>query len=103
MAYNSHILRDIYRGEGLGNFVYTTRPLINKKLGGDIAVIYLGAFIGVGGLRNFVNTRPLFNKKLGWDITVIYLGHLLWWGLGNFVYTRPLFKKKLGWDITVIY
>ena len=69
----------------MGNFVYTTRPLINKKLGWDIAVIYLGAFIGVGGLRNFVyTTRPLFNKKLGWDITVIYLGHLLGLGIGKF-------------------
>ena len=96
MGYKSHIFKGIYWGGGLGNFVYTTRPLFNKKLGKDITVIYLWAFIGVGGLRNFVYTRPLFNKKLGWDITVIYLGHLLGWGLGNFVHTRPLFNKKLG-------
>jgi len=47
VGYNSHIFKNIYWGGGLGNFVYTTRPLLNKKLGWDITVIYLGAFIGV--------------------------------------------------------
>ena len=47
MGYSSHIFKDIYLGEGLGNFVCTTSPLLNKKLGWDIAVIYLMTFIGV--------------------------------------------------------
>ena len=34
---------------GLGNFVHTTRPLFNKKLEWDKAVIYLRTFIWVGG------------------------------------------------------
>ena len=55
LGYNSHIFKDIYWGGRLGNIVYT-RPLFDKKLGWDITVIYLGAFIGVGGLRNFVYT-----------------------------------------------
>jgi len=48
VRYNSHIFRGIYWSGGLGNFVYTTRPLLNKKLGWDITVIYLMTFIGVG-------------------------------------------------------
>ena len=65
------------------NFVYTTRPFFNKKLGWDRTVIYLGYLLG-WGLGNFVNTRPLFNKKLGWDITVIYLRDLFGWEVGKF-------------------
>ena len=65
---------------GLRNFVYTTRPLFNKKLGWDITVIYLGHLLGLG-LGNFVHTtRPLFNKKLGLDIAVIYLRTFIWVG-----------------------
>ena len=48
MGYNSQIFRGIYWGWGLRNFVYTTRPLLNKKLEWDITVIYLRTFIGVG-------------------------------------------------------
>ena len=43
VIYLGHLL-----GWGLGNFVYTARPLFNKKLGWDKVVIYLGTFIGEG-------------------------------------------------------
>ena len=60
MEYNSHIFKDIYWGGGLGNFVYRTSPLFNKKLDWDIVVIYLGTFIGVGDWEILYITRPLF-------------------------------------------
>ena len=47
VGYYSHIFKDINWGGGLGNFVFTTRPFFNKKLGWDIAVIYLRTFIWV--------------------------------------------------------
>ena len=63
MGYNKSYILDIYWGGGLRNFVYTTRPLFNKKLGWDTTVIYLGHLLG-WGLGNFVyTTRPLLNKN----------------------------------------
>ena len=63
MGYNSHIFKNIYWGGGLGNFVYTTRPLLNKKLGGDITVIYLMTFIGVGDWEILYLQQDLFLIK----------------------------------------
>jgi len=57
VGYNSHIFGGIYWGEGLGNLVYTTRPLFNKKLGWDITVIYLGHLLGWG-----IGTFCKYNK-----------------------------------------
>ena len=71
MGYNSHIFGGIYWGEGLRNFVYTTRPLFNQKLGWDITVIYLGAFIVVGYWE-------IWYKQDFWDIAVIYFGAFIW-------------------------
>ena len=48
VGYSSHIFRDIYWGGGVLNFVHTTRPLFNKKLGWAITVIYLGHLLGWG-------------------------------------------------------
>jgi len=47
-------------GWGLGNFVYTTKPSFNKKLGCDISHIFKDIYWG-GGLVNFVYTRRLVN------------------------------------------
>ena len=63
MGYSSHIFKDIYWGGGLGNFVYTTRPLFNKKLGWDITVIYLSAFIGVGDCEILYIQQDLYLIK----------------------------------------
>ena len=60
VGYSSHIFRDIYWGGGVWNFVYTTKPSFNKKLGCDISHIFKDIYWG-GGLVNFVYTRRLVN------------------------------------------
>ena len=61
MGYNSHIFKDIYWGGGLVNLVY--RPLFYKKLGLDLAVIYVRTFIWVGGWQILYIQQDLYLIK----------------------------------------
>ena len=68
MGYNSHILGAFIGLGGLRNFVNTTRPLFNKKLGWDITVIYLGHLLGWGiGKFCIYKTFILSIARLGYN------------------------------------